>query len=249
MIDPTQPDRAFVATHSGPHGVVAPGAAGRPRPEWLSRAIHHADEIDPAWFSRFRPPSDGGRESAVLMLFTPPPAGAEGAGDHVVLTERSHTMRSHPAQISFPGGGREPEDRDLVETALREGWEETGLESEGVDVVGVLPSLFLRPSANVVAPVIGWWAAPSPIGVRDPREVHDVLVVPIAHLLDPANRFTVVHPSGGFRGPAFDIDGLLLWGFTAGLVDKTLELGGYTVDWDRSRERPLPDHLLTGRRP
>ncbi|MDN5790668.1 MAG: CoA pyrophosphatase [Micrococcales bacterium] len=247
-IEPDRPTDTLVATHSGPHGVVVPGPAGWPRPEWLSRAVHHADEIDPTWFSRFQPPDDGGRESAVLMLFAPPPAKAAGDGEHVVLTERSHTMRSHPAQISFPGGGREPADHDLVATALREGWEETGLEPDGVDIVGVLPSLFLRPSANLVAPVIGWWAIPTPIGVRDPGEVHDVLVVPIAHLLDPATRFTVVHPSG-FRGPAFDIDGLLLWGFTAGLVDKVLELGGRTIEWDRSRERPLPDRHLTGRRP
>ena len=233
----------LAASHSGQHGVVEPGPSGQPRPDWLDRTVQHAGEIDPTWFSPFQPPEEGGRESAVLMLFGPPPPGAADHGDHLVLTERSHTMRSHPAQISFPGGGREPEDDDLVATALREGWEETGLKPAGVDVVGRLPSLYLPPSANVVAPIIGWWADPSPVGVRDPHEVHDVLVVSIAHLVDPATRFTVRHPMG-YKGPAFDIDGLLLWGFTAGLVDRFLELGGLTVEWDRSRERMLPDNLI-----
>lgn len=236
-----------VASHSGPHGAVPPGRAGAPRPEWIERALRHAGEIDPTWFSQFQPPDEGGRESAVLMLFGPPPPGAVDHGEHVVLTERSHTMRSHPAQISFPGGGRDPDDRDLVATALREGWEETGLDPHGVDVVGRLPTLFLPPSENIVSPVVAWWASPSPLSVRDPAEVHDVLVVPVAHLVDPAMRYTVTHPSG-FKGPAFDLDGLVLWGFTAGLLDKLLELGGHTIEWDRDREKPLPDRYFTGRR-
>ncbi|MEO7131838.1 MAG: hypothetical protein ABIZ07_10730 [Dermatophilaceae bacterium] len=56
-----------------------------------------------------------------------------------------------------------------------------------------------------------------------------------------------VTPTMGFKGPAFDVDGLLLWGFTAGLVDRFLELGGLNIEWDRSHERVLPDYLI-GRR-
>ena len=67
--------------------------------------------------------------------------------------------------------------------------------------------------------------SPHPIGVRDPAEVHDVLSVPVSHLVDPATRFSVTHPSG-YVGPGFDLDHLLLWGFTAGLISSVLELGG-----------------------
>jgi hypothetical protein len=74
-----------------------------------------------------------------------------------------------------------------------------------------------------------------------------VLAVPVDHLVDPAHRFTVTHPSG-FVGPAFDLDHLLLWGFTAGLLSRVLELGGVAREWDETVRRPLPERYLGGRR-
>jgi 8-oxo-dGTP pyrophosphatase MutT (NUDIX family) len=206
--------------------------------------VRRLGATDPEFFSRFLPPEDEpARESAVLMLFGPPPASAPEEGERVLLIERSHTMRSHPAQIAFPGGGREPEDEDVVETALREAQEETGLDPAGVEVVAVLPSLFLPPSQYVVAPVLAWWRRPSPVAVVDTAEVHDVLEVPLRHLLDPAARFSVRHPSG-YTGPAFGVDHLVVWGFTAGLLSRTLELAGLDSPWDQTTLHPLPERYL-----
>lgn len=247
--------RPHPITYSGSRGTIAPPAGFEAPstqrlevPTWLSELADRVPDLDPSQLSRVLPPPEGGRESAVLMLFGPPPAGSEATGEHVVLVERSHDMRSHPAQIAFPGGARDPEDHDLVATALREAQEETGVDPAGVQVLGQLPSLFIPPSNFVVAPVLGWWAAPSPLSVRDPAEVHDVLSVPLAHLLDPATRFTVTHPNG-FVGPAFDLDDLLLWGFTAGLLSRVLEFAGLDREWDPTVERPIPDRFLQWRRP
>ncbi|WP_347352960.1 CoA pyrophosphatase [Intrasporangium sp.] len=236
------------AAYARDSGTIPPGAVDQPRPGWMQRLVTRLGMVDGDYFSRFLPPDDDtGRESAVLMLFGPPPVGSAATGEHVLLIERSHTMRSHPAQIAFPGGAREPTDRDAVETALREAHEETGLDPAGVEVVSVLPSLFLPPSQFVVAPVIAWWRHPTPVGIVDEAEVHDVIEVPLQHLVDPGCRYSVRHPSG-FTGPAFDIDQLVLWGFTAGLLSRTLELAGLDHAWDQQVLRPLPERYLGGRR-
>jgi hypothetical protein len=79
--------------------------------------------------------------------------------------------------------------------------------------------------------------------VVDPDEVESVLRAPIQELLDPANRFMVKHPSG-FVGPAFGIRGLVLWGFTAGVLSRLFTRLGWELPWNADRIEPLPDHLV-----
>lgn len=192
-------------------------------------------QVSPSWFSRFLPPDEGGRQSAVLMLFGP---NADG-GEDVVLTERSSALRSHAGQVSFPGGALDPGDSGPVSAALREAQEEVGLDPYGVEIVAELPALYLSPSDFVVTPVVAWWSEPSAIGVVDTAEVARVVRAPLRELIDPARRFTVTHPSG-YVGPAFDVDGLLVWGFTAGLLSKVIELAGLAQEWDPANRRALP---------
>jgi 8-oxo-dGTP pyrophosphatase MutT (NUDIX family) len=152
-------------------------------------------------------------------------------------------MRSHPGQVSFPGGGLEPEDTGAVDAALREAAEETGLDRDGVDVLGQLPSLFLPPSGYVVTPVLAQWRSPSVVAAVDRAEVARVVRAPLDEMLDPANRFVSRHPSG-YLGPAFRVQGLYVWGFTAGLLSRLLALAGLERPWDRSREEDLPAEIL-----
>jgi hypothetical protein len=77
----------------------------------------------------------------------------------------------------------------------------------------------------------------------DPGEVARVARIPVAELADPANRVQVRHPSG-YVGPAFTVQGMLVWGFTAGLLDRALVLGGWHRPWDRSRLQDLPAEAL-----
>jgi 8-oxo-dGTP pyrophosphatase MutT (NUDIX family) len=161
------------------------------------------------------------------------------AGPAVLLIERAADMRKHPGQVAFPGGSLDATDASLEAAALREAQEEVGLDPASVQVVGELPAVFIPVSQFVVTPVLAWWRAPHTVGPVDPAEVARVELVPLAELVDPAHRFVVHHPSG-FRGPGFEAAGLFVWGFTAGLLDRVLEFGGWAVAWDDSVLRPLP---------
>lgn len=211
-------------------------------PDWLEPIRRGAETITAAQISRFVPPEGSdARRGAVLMLFGEGPAGPD-----LLLTERSHAMRSHPGQVSFPGGSIDATDASPVAAALREAQEETGLDPAGVEVFATLPELWLPPSNFAVTPVLGWWKEPSPVDVVDPDEVHAVLRVPLEELTDPQHRVTVVHPLG-YSGPGFligEAKDLILWGFTAGIIARLLDHVGLTRPWDASVERALPDYMF-----
>jgi 8-oxo-dGTP pyrophosphatase MutT (NUDIX family) len=212
-------------------------------PDWLRPMLRWIDSPHPAELSRFTPPPDGsGRHSAVLILFASSATAGGPENADVLLIQRSATMRSHAGQIAFPGGATDPQDASAAATALREAAEEVGVRPETVHVLAELPALWLPPSGFVVTPVVGYWHSPHPIGVVDEAEVASVHRVPLRELLLPANRFTVAHPSG-YSGPGFAVDGLFVWGFTAGLLDRLLRFAGWEQPWDARVVRPLPDGL------
>jgi 8-oxo-dGTP pyrophosphatase MutT (NUDIX family) len=203
-------------------------------PDWLAPLVQATIDIKVQDLTRYAPPEDAGRRSAVLILF-----GESDGQPDVLLIERAHEMRSHAGQPAFPGGGVDGSDDGPIGAALREAAEETGLDPGGVQVLAVLPDLFVPPSGYVVTPVIGWWRQPSAVSVKDPAEVASVHRIPLGELADPSNRFQVRHPSG-YIGPAFGVRDLVVWGFTGGLLDRLIYLGGWERPWDRSRVEPLP---------
>ncbi|MET3961638.1 8-oxo-dGTP pyrophosphatase MutT (NUDIX family) [Marmoricola sp. OAE513] len=215
-----------------------------PLPDWMVPIRDGALTITGEDITKWLVPEDSdARPGAVLMLF-----GESEHGPDLLLTERAHTMRSHPGQVSFPGGSVDPTDFDVVTAALREAEEEVGVDPDSVDVLTTLPELWLPPSNFAITPVLAWWRAPHPVGVVDPAEVHAVFRTPLAELLDPANRVTVTHPNG-YSSPGFMIGedkDVLLWGFTAGLITKLFDYVGLTREWDTSVTRELPAYMLRG---
>lgn len=216
------------------------GGAGLPRfgadglPAWLLPVREAALRVRPTQLSRFLPPETGGRRSAVLVLF-----GEGTAGPDLLLIERARSLRAHAGQPSFPGGALDDGDGDPhgdgpLNAALREAEEETGLDRSGIRVFAVLPDLYIPVSDFVVTPVLGWWHTPTPVRPVDPAEVASVFRVPITELTAPENRARLRHPSG-YLGPAFLVGEHLVWGFTAGVIDRILHFSGLERPWDASR--------------
>lgn len=195
------------------------------------------------WAAQFR----ATRAAAVLVLFG---GSFDAAADYpgglpadvdVLLTERAATMRTHGGQIAFPGGARDPGDDYPVGTALRESREETGLDARGVRVLANLPA-FPVPSGFEVTPVLAHWERPGAVGVVDPGETARVTRVNMRDLLAPEHRIQVERKLMGtrvYRGPAFLYDGMLIWGFTGGLLAAISEASGWDVPWNERDIRPL----------
>lgn len=198
------------------------------------------------------------RQAAVLMLFgtldnRPSRYHADVVPDDldVLLVQRADTLNAHPGQVAFPGGAIDPEDDGPIAAALREAVEETGLDPDGVEVLGQLPEIDLPVSNYQVTPVVGWWTKPSPVAVVDFGESAQVFRVPVADLLNPVNRRTAVVRRSGrtSRSAAFLVRDVVVWGFTGMLLDRLFTDLGWTVPWDAGREMPAPLPSVGGLRP
>jgi len=210
---------------NGERQASAPGSdAADGVPSWLTALAAAAPRMSVPELRR--PPAAGGRAAAVLILFGDGPQGPD-----LLLIERAADLRNHAGQPAFPGGAIDESDGGPVRAALREAAEETGLDPDGVHVLAVLPELYIWRSDFRVTPVLAWWRSPVAVTPGDPGEIAAVARVPVADLASPANRIVIRYP-GGHVGPAFRVAGLVVWGFTATVLDQLLVLGGWEQPWD-----------------
>jgi 8-oxo-dGTP pyrophosphatase MutT (NUDIX family) len=137
----------------------------------------------------------------------------------VILTRRAQTLRTHRGEVSFPGGGAEPGDVDLWATALRESWEEIGLDPSLVTRIGELDHLQTVTSRSYILPFVGVLPG-RPDLVADPAEVELVVHVPLRELLTDG-----VHHEERWGLPPldhpvhfFEVVGDTIWGATAAML-------------------------------
>lgn len=216
-------------------------------PAWLEPvAFHHeTEDLSRALTTRTNATS-GPKQAAVLMLFS----GASHANElpddaGILLTHRTPTMRTHSGQMAFPGGRIDPGDRGPVDAALREAREETGLDPATVTPVATLDLVRVRSNGYPVHPVVGYWHTPVETWPASEIETDDVFVAPLAELLDPEARLTVGWR--GWTGPAFRINGYVVWGFTAALLAGVFTASGWDVPWHKERIYDLQDVLQRSR--
>ena len=199
------PDEVLDRMHAAPHPLPPPPAWLRP--ERLSEGLP---------FDRPAAPP-GARPAAALILVYP---GHDGEA-MLVLTERVDYGGHHSGEVSLPGGKVDPGDADAAATALREAWEEVGLDakSAGVEVIGCLDALWIPPSNFRVEPVVAI-AARRPVFVADPREVAAILEAPVtAFLPDVAPMIIDPDPRGRpLRYGAYLVEGRIVWGATAAIL-------------------------------
>ncbi|MBX7534844.1 CoA pyrophosphatase [Qipengyuania sp. GH1] len=170
---------------------------------------HERDVADLLTDARFAD-LDRTADAAVLIAVT------ECDNPTVLLTQRPRTMRDHPGQVAFPGG-KIDEGEDAVEAALREAWEELGIEAEQVRVIGTTDR-YQTGTGFDITPVLA--TVPADLPIRpDPREVESWFEAPLAKLMDrSAWSENEVFWKGAMRHYyEMDHEGYRIWGVTAAI--------------------------------
>ncbi|MFC1976988.1 NUDIX hydrolase [Chloroflexota bacterium] len=144
---------------------------------------------------------------------------------HILFTKRTETVKDHKGQISFPGGAYEEEDGTFLNTALRESTEEIGLAAEAVEILGELDDYLTTTSSYIMSPFVGVIPWPYPLKV-DPREVAEIVEVPISALLDKSCLRLETETLDDQVIPAYfyHYQGNIIWGATARILNQFLDI-------------------------
>lgn len=224
--DPDQPRESDTSPDTGPHAAPFADFVARVRADLDAplpgRRAHARMAPRPQEGPmREETPRPDARRGGVLALFYP-----HAGRLWLPFIQRPTYNGVHSGQISFPGGGLEPDDDSLIATALREAYEEIGVPPATVQVLGQLSPIYIPPSNYLVQPVIGYTPT-RPAFHLDPYEVEDLLEVPLDDLLDPHNQRQEVRPLRDARladVPYFAVQARVIWGATAMILAELTDL-------------------------
>lgn len=164
-------------------------------------------------------------QAAVLIAIT------QEADPKVLLTRRSVYLNSHPGEVSFPGGKRDPQDTSNIVVALREAQEETGLNPFDVELIGDLPMQKAR-NGMLVKPVVGF-IPPNLSLVPQPTEIDRIFYVSVRQLLEaPPIPYEVRYQHQSLYFPSFRLENEIIWGLTARMLVSLFRYGlDYHKEW------------------
>jgi 8-oxo-dGTP pyrophosphatase MutT (NUDIX family) len=147
------------------------------------------------------------------------------SGPELLFTRRTDTVLTHKGQISFPGGQQEPSDHQMVETALRESYEEIGLEPSRVTVLGQLDDVFTSVSGFVITPVVGVVEGGVESLILAPDEVRSVFLVALSRLQDGDvhSTETRIVDDQRYRIHYYSVGEDVIWGATGRVVYQFLK--------------------------
>jgi 8-oxo-dGTP pyrophosphatase MutT (NUDIX family) len=167
-----------------------------------------------------RVPGKNAAEAAVLIFLYP----IDGV-IHTIFIQRPEYNGVHGGQISFPGGKKEPSDSALLQTAIREASEETGIIPSDLKIVGALTPLFIPVSNTVVAPFVGW-SEEKPMFMPEVTEVVFIIEADISPFLDYSIIKTKPFEISGemINIKYFDYKGNVIWGATAMILNELLTI-------------------------
>jgi 8-oxo-dGTP pyrophosphatase MutT (NUDIX family) len=193
----------------------------------LRRSLAAAPDHDPArWHLAGRPLADAAMEVTARAAMPQPPRAAavlvpiidRPGSPSLLLTARAGHLRHHAGQISFPGGGIEANDEDVVATALRETREEIGIESRYIEPLGFLPDQIVLTGFRIT-PVVALVRPEFSLQI-DESEVSEVFEIPLDYVVDAANYIPVRRVLRGVEVTLSDLNyrGRVVWGATAGML-------------------------------
>ncbi|MFC0876539.1 NUDIX hydrolase [Saccharicrinis sp. FJH2] len=169
--------------------------------------------------NRFQPMDYPVMSGVLLLLFK------KNGNWNTVFIKRTDYDGVHSGQISLPGGKKEKEDADLSVTALRETFEEVGVNPTDVRILGKLTTVQIPVSGFVVEPYVGFIGY-EPVFIPDPGEVKEVITADLGLFTDPGKKdvFTFVKGTFSIEAPFYDLHGEKLWGATAMMISEFEEI-------------------------
>ncbi|SFW29541.1 NUDIX domain-containing protein [Cellulophaga fucicola] len=172
--------------------------------------------------SRIKNERKTAKKAGVMALFYP----TEQNNTNLLLMLRKTYKGVHSNQIGFPGGKVEKEDKNLLDTALRETFEEVGVPQNRVEVMGKLSSIYIPPSNFEVQPYVGLYPNPAPFVIQE-SEVEHLVEVSLLDFMDDSKISTQklsTSYADNIDVPAFKLNGYVVWGATAMIMSELKEL-------------------------